>query len=448
MSVVLKDKNGKRQLITKGAVDEVLSICSYIDFDGKAIELTDDLRRQAYRVYEGNNNDGIRILAVAQKNEIHDVNTFGVQDESNMVLIGFVGFLDPPKESAKSAIKALKKYGVDTVVLTGDSEGVAIKVCQKVGIDTKNSISGKDIDSFTDEELKEKVKKCHLYSKLSPLQKQRVVRILQENGNTVGYMGDGINDSPPLKQADVGISVDTAVDIAKETADILLLEKDLNVLEEGVINGRKTFTNLLKYIKMATSGNFGNMISVIIASIFLPFLPMLPIHILIQNLLNDFAQIGMPFDNVDNEYVQKPKTWNTSGIKKFMFNFGLISTVLDVLCFLILWYVFRYNTAEQAVMFQSGWFVFGILSQTLIIHLIRTNKVPFIQSKSSKQLLISTFAVVFITLVISFTNISIIFDLSKLPYLYLLWIMALMIIYALFIQIYKKIYIKNNKEWL
>ena len=448
MSVVLKDKNGKRQLITKGAVDEVLSICSYIDFDGKAIELTDDLRRQAYRVYEGNNNDGIRILAVAQKNEIHDVNTFGVQDESNMVLIGFVGFLDPPKESAKSAIKALKKYGVDTVVLTGDSEGVAIKVCQKVGIDTKNSISGKDIDSFTDEELKEKVKKCHLYSKLSPLQKQRVVRILQENGNTVGYMGDGINDSPPLKQADVGISVDTAVDIAKETADILLLEKDLNVLEEGVINGRKTFTNLLKYIKMATSGNFGNMISVIIASIFLPFLPMLPIHILIQNLLNDFAQIGMPFDNVDNEYVQKPKTWNTSGIKKFMFNFGLISTVLDVLCFLILWYVFRYNTAEQAVMFQSGWFVFGILSQTLIIHLIRTNKVPFIQSKSSKQLLISTFAVVFITLVISFTNISIIFDLSKLPYLYLLWIIALMIIYALFIQIYKKIYIKNNKEWL
>ena len=280
------------------------------------------------------------------------------------------------------------------------------------------------------------------------MQKQRVVRILQENGNTVGYMGDGINDSPPLKQADVGISVDTAVDIAKETADILLLEKDLNVLEEGVINGRKTFTNLLKYIKMATSGNFGNMISVIIASIFLPFLPMLPIHILIQNLLNDFAQIGMPFDNVDNEYVQKPKTWNTSGIKKFMFNFGLISTVLDVLCFLILWYVFRYNTAEQAVMFQSGWFVFGILSQTLIIHMIRTNKVPFIQSKSSKQLLISTFAVVFITLVISFTNISIIFDLSKLPYLYLLWIMALMIIYALFIQIYKKIYIKNNKEWL
>ena len=448
MSVVLRDEKGKRQLITKGAVDEVLSICSYIDYDGNVIKLTDDIKKQVYQIYEENNNDGLRVLAVAQKNEIHDVNTFGVQDESDMVLIGFVGFLDPPKESAKSAIKALRKYGVDTIVLTGDSEGVAIKVCQKVGIDTKDAISGKDIDNFTDEELKKKSKKCHLYSKLSPLQKQRVVRILQENGNTVGYMGDGINDSPPLKQADVGISVDTAVDIAKETADIILLEKDLNVLEEGVINGRKTFTNLLKYIKMATSGNFGNMVSVIIASIFLPFLPMLPIHILIQNLLNDFAQIGMPFDNVDNEYIQKPKTWNTNGIKKFMFNFGLISTVLDVLCFAVLWYIFKYNTIEQAVMFQSGWFVFGILSQTLIIHLIRTSKIPFIQSKSSKQLLISTFTIVVITLIISFTNISVIFDLSRLPHYYLLWIAILMIIYAVFIQVYKRIYIKQNKEWL
>ncbi len=448
MSVVLRDDTGKRQLITKGAVDEILSICSYIDINGKAIKLTDELRKKAYKVYEENNNDGLRVLAVAQKNEIHDVNTFGVQDESNMVLIGFVGFLDPPKASAKKAVKALKKYGVDTVVLTGDSEGVAIKVCQKVGIDTGNRLSGKDIEELTDEELKEKVKKCHLFSKLSPMQKQRVVRIFQENGNTVGYMGDGINDSPPLKQADVGISVDTAVDIAKETADIILLEKDLNVLEEGVINGRKTFTNLLKYIKMATSGNFGNMISVIIASIFLPFLPMLPVHILIQNLLNDFAQIGMPFDNVDKEYIEKPKTWNTKGIKRFMFNFGLISTVLDIMCFVVLWYVFKFNTVEKAVMFQSGWFVFGILSQTLIIHLIRTSKIPFFESKSSKSLLISTFLVVLITLVIAFTNIAVIFDLSKLPYLYLAWIGILMAIYALFIQVYKKFYIKQNKEWL
>ena len=302
MSVVLKDEDGKRQLITKGAVDEVMAICSFIDIDGQAVEMTEELWQKAYSVYEKYNHDGLRVLAVAQKNEIHGVETFGIDDESNMVLIGFVGFLDPPKESAKQAISALKKHGVDTVVLTGDSEGVALNVCKKVGIKVSNRLTGKDIENMSDEELKEKVKDCHLYSKLSPMQKQRIVRIYQENGNTVGYMGDGINDSPPLKQADVGISVDTAVDIAKETADIILLEKDLNVLEEGVINGRKTFTNVLKYIKMATSGNFGNMLSVIIASIFLPFLPLLPIHILIQNLLCDFAQIAMPFDNVDNEY--------------------------------------------------------------------------------------------------------------------------------------------------
>ena len=448
MSVVLKDENGKRQLITKGAVDEILSICSFVEQDGEAIELTDELREKVYKVYEENNNDGLRVLAIAQKNEIHDVETFGVQDESNMVLIGFVGFLDPPKESAKKAISALKTHGVDTIVLTGDSEGVALKVCKKVGIQVTNCLTGKQVDELSDDEIKEKAMSCHLYSKLSPLQKQRIVRIYQELGNTVGYMGDGINDSPPLKQADVGISVDTAVDIAKETADIILLEKDLNVLEEGVINGRKTFTNLLKYIKMATSGNFGNMLSVIIASIFLPFLPMLPVHILIQNLLNDFAQIGMPFDNVDKEYLKNPKNWNTKGIKKFMFAFGSISMILDIACFTVLWYVFKYNSIEKAVMFQSGWFVFGILSQTLIIHMIRTSKIPFIESKSSKQLLISTFTIVVITLLISFTNVATVFDLSKLPYRYLIWIFILMCLYVLFIQIYKKIYIRNNKEWL
>jgi Mg2+-importing ATPase len=448
MSVVLKDETGKRQLITKGAVDEVMAKCSFIDINGQAVEMTEELRKQAYSVYEKNNNDGLRVLAVAQKNNIHGVETFGVQDEENMVLIGFVGFLDPPKQSAKQAISALKKHGVDTVVLTGDSEGVALNVCKKVGIEIKNRLTGKDIENMTDEELKEKVKNCHLYSKLSPLQKQRIVRIYQENGNTVGYMGDGINDSPPLKQADVGISVDTAVDIAKETADIILLEKDLNVLEEGVINGRKTFTNVLKYIKMATSGNFGNMLSVIIASIFLPFLPLLPIHILIQNLLCDFAQIGMPFDNVDKEYIEKPKKWNTNGIKKFMFAFGIISTILDIICFIVLWYVLKFNTVEKAVLFQTGWFAFGIISQTLIIHMIRTHKIPFIQSKSSKQLLISTFTITAITLLITFTDIATIFDLSKLPIEYMGWIVILLCIYIIFIQAYKKLYLKRNKEWL
>ena len=448
MSVVLRDDTGKRQLITKGAVDEIMSICSFVDIDGKAIPITEELRKKAYEVYEKHNSEGLRVLAVAQKNEIHGVETFGIQDESNMVLIGFVGFLDPPKASAKKAISALKQHGVDTVVLTGDSEGVALNVCQKVGITVKNRLTGKEVEELTDEELKERVKDCHLYSKLTPLQKQRIVRIYQENGNTVGYMGDGINDSPPLKQADVGISVDTAVDIAKETADIILLEKDLNVLEEGVVNGRKTFTNVLKYIKMATSGNFGNMISIIIASLFLPFLPLLPIHILIQNLLNDFAQIGMPFDNVDAEYIKKPKTWNTKGIKKFMFAFGGISTMLDMLCFAVLWFILKFNTAEQAALFQTGWFCFGIISQTLIIHMIRTTKIPFIQSKSSKQLIISTFTITIITILITFTDFATVFDLQRLPYIYLLWGFLLMVVYIAFIQIYKKIYLKRNKEWL
>ena len=448
MSVVLRDENGKRQLITKGAVDEILNICSFIDIDGQAHELTNELREKAYKVYDKHNSDGLRVLAIAQKNEIHDVNTFGTQDESNMVLIGFVGFLDPPKKTAKQAINALKNHGIETIVLTGDSEGVALNVCKKVGITVTNRLTGSEIEKLTDDELRKRVKDCHLYSKLTPLQKQRIVRIYQENGNTVGYMGDGINDSPPLKQADIGISVDTAVDIAKETADIILLEKDLNVLEEGVITGRKTFTNLLKYIKMATSGNFGNMLSVIIASLFLPFLPLLPIHILIQNLLNDFAQIGMPFDNVDKEYIKNPKLWNTKGIKKFMFAFGTISTLLDILCFCVLWFVFKFNTAEKAVLFQTGWFTFGILSQTLIIHMIRTSKIPLIESKSSKELLISTTIISIITIIISFTGIATMFDLSKLPYIYLIWMLILLSIYIIFIEVYKKIYIRVNKEWL
>ena len=448
MSVVLKDEEGKRQLITKGAVDEIMSICSFIDIDGVAIPITEEHRKKAYEVYNTNNEDGLRVLAVAQKNEIHGVETFGVQDESNMVLIGFVAFLDPPKSSAKQAIAALEKHGVQTVVLTGDSEGVALNVCKKVGITVNNRLTGKEVEELTDEELKQKVLNCHLYSKLSPLQKQRIVKIYQELGKTVGYMGDGINDSPPLRQADVGISVDTAVDIAKETADIILLEKDLNVLEEGVINGRKTFTNVLKYIKMATSGNFGNMLSVIIASLFLPFLPLLPIHISIQNLLNDFAQLGMPFDSVDEEYIKKPKSWDTNGIKRFMFVFGTISMVLDIMCFAVLWRVLKFNTVEKATLFQTGWFAFGIISQTLIIHMIRTTKIPFVESKSSKQLLISTFTITFITIIIAFTNIAIIFDLQKLPIIYLGWILILLTIYAVVIQVYKSIHLQRNKEWL
>ena len=447
MSVVLKDQNGKRQLITKGAVEEILSICSYIEIDGEVKDITDDLIANAKRIAEENNLEGIRVVAVAQKNNIHGVDLFGVQDESDMVLIGFVGFLDPPKESAGTAIAALKKNGVRTVVLTGDSEGVAINICGRLGISTEMTLTGAKIEAMSDEELKEACKKCDIFSKLSPYQKQRVVKMFQSNGHIVGYMGDGINDSLPLKQADIGISVDNAVDIAKEVADIILLEKDLMVLDEGVIEGRSTFANMSKYLKMSVSGNFGNMFSVLIASIFLPFLPMLPVHILVQNLLNDFAQLGMPFDHVESKYIEKPKKWDLGGIKGFMVSFGLLSTVLDVLCFLVLWFIMGYNNPEMAGYFQCGWFMFGVISQTMVIHTIRTPKLPFINDRASVQLTLSTLAVIAVTLIIGFTGVSTLFDLPTMPLIYLLWLAVLMVIYMVFAQIMKVIYIKRHKDW-
>lgn len=448
MSVILKDSNDNSILVTKGAVDEIMNNCTYIQTEQGNIALTDELRKQAYQTYQLHNDDGLRVVAVAKKENFDSEKGFSVEDEKEMILVGFIGFLDPPKESAAKAIEALNNHGVRAVVLTGDSEGVAAHVCKKVGINSDVVISGTNIDTYSDDELKDLLDEVNIFAKLSPIQKQRVVRLFQEKGHTVGYMGDGINDSPALKQSDVGISVDTAVDIAKETADIILLEKDLNVLDEGVVNGRKTFTNVLKYIMMATSGNFGNTMSVIIASLFLPFLPLLPIHILMQNLLNDLAQIGMPFDNVDDDYIVSPKKWDTKTIQRFMFIFGPISTLLDVCCFLVLWFIFKYNTVEQSMLFQTGWFAFGIISQTLIIHMIRTHKLPFVQSKPSKQLVISTLSIVLITLILTFTNVSYYLQLMKLPLYYMSWLLILMIGYSLIIEVFKKIYVKATGEWL
>ena len=447
MSVVLKDQNGKRQLITKGAVEEILSICSFIEIDGEVKDITDELKTNAKKLADDNNLEGIRVIAVAQKNNVHGVDVFGVEDESDMVLIGFVGFLDPPKESAATAVNALRKNGVRTIVLTGDSEGVAINICGRLGFSTEMSLTGAKIEAMTDDELKAACEKCDIFSKLSPYQKQRVVKMFQANGHTVGYMGDGINDSLPLKQADIGISVDNAVDIAKEVADIILLEKDLNVLDEGVVEGRSTFANMSKYLKMSVSGNFGNMFSVLIASIFLPFLPMLPVHILVQNLLNDFAQLGMPFDHVESKYIEKPKKWDLSGIRGFMVSFGLLSTVLDVLCFLVLWFIFGYNNPDMAGYFQCGWFMFGVISQTMVIHTIRTPKMPFIGDRASIQLTLSTLAIIAVTLLIGFTGISSLFSLPTMPISYMLWLAILMVVYMVFAQIMKVIYIKRHKDW-
>ena len=448
MSVVLVDKNGKRQLITKGAVEEMMSVSSFVEMDGKVLPMNDERRKIAMETYEKHNHEGLRMIAVAQKNDVPGVGSFGVEDEKNLVLIGFIGFLDPPKESAKAAIEALKDYGVRTVVLTGDSEGVAIKVCDKVGVKTSILITGRDVEKMTDEELYEGVKVCDLFAKLSPSQKERVVKAFQREGHTVGYMGDGINDAPALRQADVGISVDSAVDIAKETADIILLEKDLMVLEEGVIEGRKTFGNIVKYIKMAASGNFGNMISVIVASIFLPFLPMLPVHILLQNLLSDFSQLGIPFDNVDEEFVLKPRKWETGSIKTFMAYLGPLSSIFDIMCFAVLWWIIGANRVELAPLFQGGWFVFGTLSQVMVIHTIRTGKIPFTQSQPSNLLLLSSSIIVVVTMILGFTRFAIGIDLMTLPMSYIPWLLMILAMYFLSAQFIKSIYVRKHKEWL
>lgn len=448
MSVVLVDKNGKRQLITKGAVDEIMSICSYIESDGKITPLDETSKEKASALYEKHNSDGLRMIAVAQKNEVSNVDTFGVADEKDMVLIGFVGFLDPPKESSKAAITALDDHGVRVVVLTGDTEGVAVKVCQKVGVKTTGSLLGKDIDAMNDEQLLAAVDGCDLFSKLSPAQKQRVVEAFQKKGHTVGYMGDGINDAPALRQADVGISVDTAVDIAKETADIILLKKDLLVLEEGVIEGRKTFANIIKYIKMAASGNFGNMFSVIVASIFLPFLPMMPVQILAQNLLCDFSQLGIPFDNVDKEYVKLPRKWETKSIKQFMFTLGPLSSLFDILCFAIMWWIMGANTQALSPMFQCGWFIFGTISQITIIYMIRTAKLPFVQSSPSKPLILSTMIVAVIAIVIGFTNLASGMDMMKLPLQFIPWLVLILLGYCITTQLVKSFYVKYFGDWL
>lgn len=448
MSVVLEDKSGKRQLITKGAVEEMIGISSFIEVEGKVLPLTEEQKALALKTYNKYNNDGLRMIAIAQKNRVPVAGEFEVKDEKDMVLIGFVGFLDPPKESAKSAISALKEHGVRTIVLTGDSEGVAIKVCNKVGVNTEGYLTGRDVEGMDDEELRSAVSTCSLFAKLSPKQKERVVKCLQEKEHTVGYMGDGINDAPALHQADVGISVDTAVDIAKETADIILLKKDLMVLEEGVVEGRRTFGNIVKYIKMAASGNFGNMISVIVASIALPFLPMLPVQILTQNLLCDFSQMGIPFDSVDKSYLMKPRKWETKSIKTFMAVMGPVSSIFDILCFLVLWKVIGANTVALAPLFQSGWFVFGTVSQVAIIHMIRTKRVPFIQSRAAWPLMVSTLIVTVIAIAVGFSKMAIGLDMMTLPLSFMPWLILLIVGYSIVTQLLKTIYIKKFGGWL
>lgn len=448
MSVVLKNHEGKRQLVTKGAVEEMLSICTLAEYKGNVVELTEHIKKKVLDMVTKLNNEGMRVIAVAQKNNIPDENNFSVVDESNMVLMGYVGFLDPPKESAADAIKALNEHGVEVKILTGDNDAVTVKICNEVGLKVTNILLGNDVENMSDEDLSKVVDITNVYAKLSPLQKSRIIKILQDKGHTVGYMGDGINDAAALRQADVGVSVDTAVDIAKESADIILLEKNLLVLEEGVIEGRKVFGNIIKYIKMTASSNFGNVFSVLVASVFLPFLPMLPIHLLIQNLFYDVSQTSIPWDTMDKEYVRKPRKWNADDIGRFMIFIGPISSIFDITTYLVMWFVFKANTPAMQSLFQSGWFIEGLLSQTLIIHMIRTKKLPFIQSRAATPVLLLTGIIITAGICIPFTPFGLSVGLQPLPLPYFPWLIGILLSYCVLTQVIKTLYIKKFNRWL
>ena len=444
LSVIVSDGE-KKQMITKGAVEEILNICSMVDYKGEVSPITKEIKENIRRIAKNLNEQGLRVVAVCQKNDIKDIKHFQVSDEKNMVLLGFIGFLDPPKESAKESILKLNKAGIRVIVLTGDNAEVTKCVCSKVGINTKEIILGSKLDKLSDQAVRRLLKKTNVFAKLSPIQKARIVRILKEAGNVVGYMGDGINDSPSLTNSDVGISVDTAVDIAKESADIILLEKDLNVLLDGVTEGRRTFVNLMKYIKLATSFNFGEVVSVIIASAFLPFLPETPIQLLVEGLLYDFGQMTLPFDHVDKESLQKPKKLDIKSLKHFMLFMGPVSSMFDIVVFISLWIFFK---VRDAATFQTIWFSYSIVSNLVGMHIIRTSKIPFIQSNAHKAVYISSITLIIIGLLVPFTGLGAMIGLVPIAMKYIFLIFAVTILYCFVALFAKKIYIKKYGEWI
>jgi len=461
MSVVVK--NGKTQMITKGAVEEMLSVCSYAEYEGKVLPLTDDIKEYILKKVNDLNEDGMRVIAVAQKTNPSPVGTFSVADESDMVLMGYLAFLDPPKESTADALAALKEHGVDVKILTGDNDKVTRCVCRQVGLSVDRILLGSDLDNMTDEELGSAAEKVSVFAKLSPQQKARVITVLRDNGHSVGYMGDGINDAAAMKASDVGISVDTAVDIAKESADVILLEKDLMVLEKGIIEGRKTYANMIKYIKMTASSNFGNIFSVLAASAFLPFLPMLPIHLILLNLIYDLSCTAIPWDNVDKEYLAVPRKWDASSIGKFMIWIGPTSSVFDITTYLLMYFIicpamtgglmFHQLTdpATQAyfiALFQAGWFVESMWSQTLVIHMIRTPKIPFIQSHASLSVTLLTFTGIAALTIIPFTKLGATIGLAALPPVYFAWLELTIFLYMVLATVFKKIFIRRYGELL
>jgi len=443
MSVVVSEQDDHHELICKGAVEEVLAACTRIQDGDQVLPLDGALLARVQDVTGALNHEGLRVVAVAMKEVPPDKNVYSVADESDLILVGYIAFLDPPKESTAPALQALALHGVAVKVLTGDNDLVAAKVCRDVGLPVHGVVLGSEIEPLDDAALRLLVERHNLFAKLAPLHKERIVRALRANGHIVGFMGDGINDAPALRAADIGISVDSAVDIAKEAADIILLEKSLMVLEEGVLEGRRTFSNMLKYIRMTASSNFGNVFSVLVASAFLPFLPMLPLQLLVQNLLYDISQIAIPFDNVDEELVRLPLRWNPQDLGRFMVFFGPISSVFDIITFALMWWVFKANTLENQTLFQSGWFVVGLLTQTLIVHMIRTPKLPFLQSRAAWPLLGMTLLVMAVGVFLPMGPLAEYFKLQALPLPFFAWLVAILLGYATLTTLLKRLYIRH-----
>ncbi|MCM8815997.1 MAG: magnesium-translocating P-type ATPase [Candidatus Omnitrophica bacterium] len=439
MMSVIVEINGKNRLIAKGAPEEIFKRCTKYELDGEIFEMEPLILADLESEYHQLSSDGFRVLAVAYKDFEKEKERYTVEDEKNLILKGYIAFLDPPKPTARKTIESLKKLGIDFKVLTGDNELVTGKICSELALDVKGILTGEVIEKMSDAQLKELVKTMSVFARLSPLQKERIIHALHENGHIVGYLGDGINDALALKAADVGISVNNAADIAKESADIILLKKSLLVLRDGVIEGRRTFGNILKYIKMGSSSNFGNMLSMTGASLILPFLPMLPIQILLNNFLYDLSQVAIPVDDVDSEYLMKARPWNVDYIKKFMVIIGPVSSVFDFLTFGLLLFIFK--ATEQ--LFHTGWFLVSLCTQTFVIHIIRTGKIPFIESKPSPFLVFTSIYIVTIGLFIPFTPLGKHLGFVQPPFGYFVVLFLIVVVYLLTVQIVKQRFIKK-----
>ncbi|MBC2198561.1 magnesium-translocating P-type ATPase [Listeria seeligeri] len=444
---VIVESNLETRMITKGAVEEMLAVCTHKEIDGAISPLTMNEKDELQEMCSEMNRSGIRVICVAFKSQKTGV-SFTKEDEEKMIIAGFLGFRDPVKSSTKEAITSLFKNQINVKVLTGDNEIVTKRICQEVGIPANGFLLGTEVDELMDDELMDALQKYHIFAKLTPMQKSRIIEVLKQAGHTVGFLGDGVNDAPALRKADVGISVDTAADITKDASSVILLEKSLTVLNDAVMEGRNVFGNILKYIKMTASSNFGNVFSVLIASAFIPFLPMLSLHLLLQNLLYDSSQLTLPWDKMDRSFLKKPHAWEQKGMLRFILCIGPVSSIFDIATFLIMWFVFSANTVAEQALFHSGWFVVGLLTQTLVVHMIRTEKIPFIQSRATAPVMVSTLIVMSLGLIIPFTGFGHSIGFVSLPGSYFPWLVLVLVGYMATMQVVKTLYIRKFREWI